>query len=60
MNEFELRLESDLRRLLNPIVATPAPARGRWADRRRTGGARLELPMRRITLVAIPIEAATR
>jgi hypothetical protein len=27
MNEFELQLESDLRRLLDPVVARPVPAR---------------------------------
>jgi hypothetical protein len=39
MNEFELRLESDLRRLLNPIVAAPTPAMRRRADRHRTDDA---------------------
>jgi hypothetical protein len=39
MNEFDLRLEFELRRLLNPIVAAPAPIRCKGLDRQRTDDA---------------------
>lgn len=32
MNEFDLQLESDLRKLLNPTAAAPPPARRRTRD----------------------------
>jgi hypothetical protein len=54
MNDFELRLESDLRRLLNPIVAVPARAR-----RQRTDDARPAQPRPFLALVAVPPDAAS-
>jgi hypothetical protein len=54
MNDFELRLESDLRRLLNPMVAVPAPAR----RRQQTDDAkRSQRPL--LVLVALPADAAS-
>jgi hypothetical protein len=35
MNEFDLLLESELRRLLDPVVAAPAPWRRRAVDIRK-------------------------
>jgi hypothetical protein len=36
MNEFDLRLESELRRLLAPVVAAPTPVRRNPTVLRRT------------------------
>ena len=36
MDEFEMRLESELRRLLDPVVAAPIPVRRKLTDLRRT------------------------
>jgi hypothetical protein len=58
MNEFDLRLESDLRRLLNPMVAAPAPARRQRQDRDRTDDARPRQPMPLLALVAVPANTA--
>jgi len=49
MNEFELRLESDLRRLLNPVVAVPAPVR----RQRQTDDAKPAQPRPFLALVAL-------
>jgi hypothetical protein len=58
MNEFELRLESDLRRLLNPIAAAPTLAWRQRADRHRTDDAVPGQPMPMLTLVAVAADAA--
>lgn len=57
MNEFDLRLESDLRRLLNPIVAAPAPDRRQRAAHDRTDDAKPGQPMPLFALVAVPADA---
>jgi len=55
MNEFDLKLESDLRLLLDPLVATPGPAR------KIKGGHREPVVKLRVltptNLAAIPVEA---
>jgi hypothetical protein len=50
MNEFERLLEIQLRRFLDPIVATPAPARRSPAE------PKLELKLMPGQVVAIPAE----
>lgn len=55
MNDFELRLESDLRRLLNPIAAVPAPAR----RQRQADDAKPAQPRPLVALVAVPADAAS-
>ena len=58
MNEFDLRLESELAWLLNPIVATPPPVRRQGSDRRRTDDAQSPgQPMPRLGLVAVPVDS---
>jgi hypothetical protein len=57
MNDFELRLESDLRRLLNPMVAAQAPSRR--PDCHRTDEAKPRQPAPLLTLFAIAAEAAS-
>jgi hypothetical protein len=54
MNDFELRLESDLRRLLNPILAAPAPAR----RQRHTDDAKPAQPRPFLAIVAVTPDAA--
>jgi len=49
MNDFEQFLESELRQMLDPVTATPAPARN--ARRKRTG-----TPL--MVVVTAPIELA--
>jgi hypothetical protein len=54
MNEFDLQLESELRRFLDPIWAAPAPPR---RGKRAQGAPRVEL--RLVTpdkLAPIPVE----
>lgn len=54
MNELDLQLESDLRQLLNPIVAATPPAR-----RRRRAGNSPVVVLRVVTpdrLGALPVE----
>ncbi len=56
MNDFDRSLELELRKLLDPVVATPAPPRGRIKGVRRPVLA-VEAPL---VLVAIPVvESAT-
>ena len=58
MNEFELRLESELARLLNPIVAAPPPVRRKRSDLRRIDDAQSPgQPMPRLGLVAVPVDS---
>ena len=57
MNEFDLQLESELRRLLDPIVASPAPAR-----RIKRGDGEPFVKLRVLTsesLAALPVEASS-
>jgi len=56
MNEFDLQLESDLRRLLDPISTAPAPPR---RGKQVHGAPRLELSAvitEKLTPIPIPVE----
>jgi hypothetical protein len=56
MNEFDRHLEIQLRRFLDPVVATPVPVRRKAKDVIQTGGATglIELPA--LALIAVPVE----
>jgi hypothetical protein len=60
MHDFDRLLDSELRRLLDPVVSAPAPVRRIGAGPGRTSKTLrvLELPTAAVpeTLVAIPIE----
>ena len=58
MNEFELRLESELARLLNPIVAAPPPVRRKRSDLRRIDDAQSPgQPMPHVKLLTASVES---
>ena len=52
MNEFDLQLESDLRRFLDPISAAPAPPR---RGKQAPDATRVELRVTPETLAPIPV-----
>jgi hypothetical protein len=56
MNEFDLRLESELRRLLNPIAAAPAPVRRPRANLSTDDGLSPGQPRPGGTLVPVAVE----
>jgi hypothetical protein len=57
MNEFDLQLESDLRRFLDPISAAPAPVRRR---KQAPNASRVELRVvspDKLAPIPVPVEA---
>jgi hypothetical protein len=56
MNEFDHRLETQLRRYLDPVVASRVPVRRLPKDLLRTGVAQGSIELPAVPLVAVPAE----
>ena len=55
MNEFDLQLESDLRRLLDPISTAPAPPR-RGKQAQDAPRVELRVTRERLAPIQVPVE----
>lgn len=55
MNDFDRLLENKLRKMLDPVVATPAPPRGQRPSKSRKPVLRVESGSRRAVGEPIPV-----